>query len=63
VKLACKVRGHNAMIVGYATAKRARVYAIVITQGQLCPVRLRDIELLTVPEGLEKPKLAVVGKK
>jgi len=52
MKLACKVNGHPAMIVGYANAKRSKVWAIVITQGQLRPVRLRDIELLNVPEEL-----------
>lgn len=54
MKLACRVAGHPGLIVGYANAKRSKVWAIVITQGELRPVRLRDIELLTVPAGLEK---------
>lgn len=54
MKLSCKVNGRPAMIVGYANAKRSKVWAIVITQGELRPVRLRDIELLNVPEELGK---------
>ena len=54
MKLPCRVAGHPAMVVGYANAKRSKVWAIVITQGQLRPVRLRDIKLLNVPEELGK---------
>lgn len=54
MKLPCRVKGHPAMIVGYANAKRAKLYAVVITQGELRAVRLRDIELLNVPVDLAK---------
>lgn len=54
MKLPCKVNGQPAMVVGYANAKRSKIWAIVITQGELRSVRLRDIELLNVPEELGK---------
>lgn len=60
MKLACRVNGHPAMVVGYANAKRSKVWAIVIVQGELRPVRLRDIELLNVPEELSKSAQQVV---
>jgi len=61
VKLPCKVDGKAAMIVGYASAKRGKVYAVVLTQGELKAVRLKEIELLNVPEDLTAgPKIKAV---
>lgn len=49
------------MIVGYASAKRGKVYAVVLTQGELKAVRLKEIELLNVPEDLTAgPKIKAV---
>lgn len=53
MKLACKVHGKSAMIVGYAQAKRCKVMAIVVCEGALRAVRLKDITLLNVPEELQ----------
>ena len=50
MKIFCKVRGKSAVIVGYGPGRKGRPRAIVITEGKLCDVALKDIEL----EGSEK---------
>jgi hypothetical protein len=50
--IVCKVHGSDAMIVGYAPGKKGRPMAIIITQGILKAVRLRDIDLGDLPGDL-----------
>ena len=52
MKLPCRVAGKAALIVGYAPGRKGRPMAMVITQGALRAVRLKDVELGELPEGL-----------
>lgn len=65
MKLSCRVEGKQGLIVGYAPGgKRNRIHAIVVVEGELRHILLRQVELLNVPEGLgkpEKPRIALVG--
>ena len=61
MKIPCKVNGKPALVVGYAPGKKNRPLAIVISEGMLKPVRLKDIELDELPEQLKSPKLRSVG--
>ena len=55
MKLACKIFGKPALIVGYSAGKKGKVLAIVVCEGELRSVKLRQIHLTNVPEGLAKP--------
>lgn len=52
MKLPCKVNGKPALVVGYAPGKKGRVMAVVITQGELRAVKLRQVQLGALPEAL-----------
>lgn len=53
MRIACKVHGKPAMVVGYVNApKGGKPLAIVITKGKLVSVRLKDIDLGDMPEAL-----------
>ena len=54
MKILCKVHGKPAMIVGYGPGKKGRPVVIVITQGQLKAVRLKDVNLADLPQDLGK---------
>lgn len=45
VKIFCHVHGKPAAIVGYGPGRKGRPRAIVITEGHLKDVALKDIEL------------------
>ena len=45
MKIACKVQGKAALVVGYAPGKKGRPMAIVICDGQMKAVKLRHIDL------------------
>jgi hypothetical protein len=45
MKIFCHVHGKQAVVVGYAPGRKGRPMAIVITEGKLKPVRLKDIVL------------------
>lgn len=45
MKVFCKVHGKDAVIAGYAPGKKGRIMAVVITEGALKAVRLKDIVL------------------
>jgi hypothetical protein len=59
VKLACKVDGKAALIVGYSAGKKGRVMAVVITEGVMRAVKLRQVVLDQdkLPEELLSPKI------
>lgn len=59
MKLSCKIGGKDALIVGYAQGRKSKVMAVVICEGELRAVRLRDVQLQDVPEGLEKKATVV----
>lgn len=61
MKLPCRVDGKPALIVGYSQGPDDKVHAVVIVEGQLKAVRLKEIELQNVPEGLERPKPKIVA--
>ncbi len=63
MKLACRVNGKDGLIVGYAQGKRSKVLAVVICSGELRAVRLKDIELLNIPDGLEKTIVKLPERK
>jgi len=63
MKLACKVNKKDALIVGYAQGKGGKILAIVITCGELRSVRLKDVELINIPEGLEKTVIPLKERK
>lgn len=52
MKIPCRVYGYHATVVGYSQGRKNKPLAIVITQGKLIAVRLKDIELtaLSRPE-------------
>lgn len=54
MKILCKVSGKPAMIVGYGPGQKGRPVAIVITQGRLKSVRLKDIDLNDVAQDFGK---------
>ena len=43
--IVCKVFGKPAMIVGYGPGRKGKVMAIVVVEGALRAVRLKDIDL------------------
>ena len=63
MKLPCRVAGKAALIVGYAPGRKGRPMAMVITQGALRAVRLKDIELGELPEGLRATVVKMPEKK
>jgi hypothetical protein len=52
VKIPCKVNSKSALVVGYAPGRKGRPMAIVITEGMLRAVRLKDIILGELPDQL-----------
>ena len=50
MKIFCKVNGKPSVIVGYGPGRKGRPRAIVISEGKLRDVGLKDIEL-DLPEG------------
>lgn len=53
MKILCKVNKKPALIVGYCQGHKSKVQAIVITEGQLKSVGLKDIELNELPGELD----------
>ena len=51
-QIVCNVKGHTALIVGYCQGKRGKVRAIVLTQGHLEDVALKECNLQDVPAEL-----------
>ena len=45
MKVFCNVNGKHALIVGYGPGRKGRPMAIVITEGKLKAIRLKDIDL------------------
>jgi hypothetical protein len=54
VKIFCKVNGKQAVVVGYGPGRKGKVRAIVICEGRLQDVALRQLELDT-PNTAGKP--------
>lgn len=54
MKILCTVHGKPAMIAGFAPGRKGRPLVVVITQGKLKAVRLKDIDLENVPQDLGK---------
>jgi hypothetical protein len=54
LKILCTVNGKAAVIVGFAPGRKGRPMVVVVTQGQLKAVRLKDIDLENVPNDLGK---------
>lgn len=50
MKILCTVNGKSAVIVGYGPGRKGKLRAVVITEGKLKDVGLKEIEL----EGFEK---------
>lgn len=63
MKLPCHIAGKAALIVGYAPGRKGRPMAIVITQGTLKAVRLKDVELGELPEKLQATVVKLPEKK
>jgi hypothetical protein len=59
--IACRVGNHPALIVGYAPGRKGKVRAVVITQGVLKDVSLKNIQLVEdLPPELRAPQNVVV---
>jgi hypothetical protein len=56
MKIFCKVHGKSAVVVGYAPGRKGRPMAIVIVDGKLKDVRLKDIEL-------DKPQITDIRRE
>jgi hypothetical protein len=54
MKILCKVNGKPAIIAGFAPGRKGRPMVVVITQGVMKAVRLKDIDLDNVPQDLGK---------
>jgi hypothetical protein len=54
MKILCTVNNSPAVIVGFAPGRKGRPMVVVVTQGQLKSVRLKDIDLENVPNDLGK---------
>jgi len=52
MRIPCRAFGKPAFIVGYAPGRKGRPMAIVITEGGLKAIRLKDVELGDLPEEL-----------
>ena len=52
MKIPCLVNGKAAIIVGFGPGRKGRPMAMVITQGAMKAVRLKDIILEELPEQL-----------
>lgn len=63
MKIACKVHGKDALIVGYAPGRRRRIHAIVIVEGKMKAVRLKSIELPEVAERISGAENVTVMEK
>lgn len=55
MKIFCHVNGKAAIVVGYGPGRKGRPMAIVISDGKLKAVRLKDIDLdeKQAPENIE----------
>ena len=53
MKVFCQVHGKPAVVVGYGPGRKGRPRAIVITQGLLKDVALKDIVLDSAQQGFE----------
>lgn len=45
MKILCKVHGKEAVVVGYGPGRKGRVRAIIMSEGRLRDVALKDIDL------------------
>ena len=63
MKIPCRVAGAAALIVGYAPGRKGKPLAVVITEGALRAVRLKDIELGELPEALQGRIVKMPEKK
>lgn len=55
MKIFCKVHNRPAIVVGYGPGRKGRTMAIVITNGEMKSVRLKDVRLDELPD-LLRPK-------
>lgn len=53
MKIFCQVHGKQAVVVGYGPGRKGRPRAIVISEGTLKDVALKDIVLDSAQEGFE----------
>jgi hypothetical protein len=60
MKIFCKVWGKPAVIVGYGPGRKGKTMAIVITEGMIVAVRLKDVELTELPDLLKAKDNKVV---
>jgi hypothetical protein len=63
VKIACKVAGNEATVVGYCPGKKGKIYAIVISNGKLMSVALKNVELPELPSLRPSEVLKMRGAK
>ncbi len=59
MKIICVVRGKPAVIVGYVNGKKNRPMAIVLSDGKLDSVRLKDVKL----QADEEPNVTPLRRK
>jgi hypothetical protein len=62
-KLACLVDGIPAMVVGYGPGRKGRIHAIVVCEGTLRAVRLKDVQLVNVPADLQARVVPLDAKR
>lgn len=53
MKLLCKVNKKPALIIGFCQGHKSKVQAVVITNGRLESVALKDIELNELPDAIK----------
>jgi hypothetical protein len=63
VRIDCKVNGKPAVVVGYAPGQKMRPIAIVICDGELKGVKLKDLDLGDLPDQLGVGKLVKLPKR
>jgi hypothetical protein len=63
VKILCTVHAKPALVVGFGPGKKGRPMVMVITDGQLKAVRLKDVILDDIPEALRASVVPMPERK
>ncbi len=56
MKIVVRVRGRQGVIVGYCPGKKNRPLAIVLTEGKLVAVRLKELQLSSDEKVTDLPR-------
>ena len=63
MKILCTVFAKPAVVVGFGPGRKGRPLAMVITEGKLKSVRLKDIILDDLPDALKATVVSIPERK